>query len=229
MKRALILVFAAILGFTSIVSANVSGIDLISQTHHVYGRAGWTDPDTYDYTDNVQVNGTVSGIGMDGYPGSASSYAGDFTVEAFAIGDYASRESLAESTYLFTPTNPVLTMTFTGEGTTSGGGFEANSEFSFYDITNDLEIDSHYWQGSAEVPFQYVIDWDEFYTVDPSHQYQLCIYAEAGFGSEGGYYQSLLNVSITTEPIANPAPSAIILGGIGVGFVTWLRKKKKLV
>ncbi len=207
-KVLMMLVVGVLLVFNLGVQANT--ITIISQTHYVWGSAGYNPQNFYDESDNIPVTGSASGVGPSGYPSTASSSAGNFTVVATAFGDYLTREAYAESTYKFTSNSADLTLTLTGGGSTGGWGYESISKFYFYDITAGVEIDSYYWHGPEESPSSgYIIDLENFYTIDPGHQYGLRTYAEISLQSEGGGYHSLLNVSIV------PEPATILLIGLG--------------
>ena len=145
------------------------------------------------------------------------------------MGDY-DFQAYAESTYVFESLSDGLTLAFTGGGTGGGAGIESQAGFSFYDMTDCLEIDSQSWVAEyGPYPTTWTLDLEEYYTVNPSHQYQLWIWADScyyGEGCEFGF-TSVLNVSVGSVEII-PGPGSLLLGSIGIGFVTWLRKHRAL-
>lgn len=235
MKRFCLISFFVFLPVISLsdVFANVT---ITCETHTVYGIAEW---DSYSLTDTATVSGSASWP----YPvAEASSSAGGFSVDTMALGgmgglggrpDPPFFQAYAESTYIFEILSDGLTLGFTGGGTGGGAGIESQAGFSFYDMTDCLEIDSQSWVAEyGPYPTTWTLDLEEYYTVNPSHQYQLWIWADScyyGEGCEFGF-TSALNVSVGSVGSVEiiPGPGSLLLVSIGIGFVTLLRKHRAL-
>jgi hypothetical protein len=195
------------------VSSAAPTLTIISVTHTVSGKAG---PNSYALSDNVPVSGSAYYNDPVYGPMSASSSAGYFVVNASGWGEGEFFRAYAENEYFLTHSAGV-TLSFTGNGQPGHlGGEESRAGFSFYDVTDGFEIDSHLWQaGYSPEPWPpgWSCDFVKFYTIAPSHQYQLRFWAET-IAHEGGKFDSMLNASI--QPI--PAPSSVLLAMIGVGI-----------
>jgi hypothetical protein len=204
------------------------GIAIASQTHHVWGQAGGYDPATgyfansYDLTDTAPVSGMASApyyvdepYYQDWVTNTVSSRAGEFLVEAVDGSQWTFTGSWARahSEYEFTPNTHDLGLHF--DGVVAMHAFENWVTFTLSDVTdvdNPISIDTRTWSTEGLPGDSGIVDWSQDYVCDPSHLYELTLYAQVNIGDTPGV-TSRLEVTITPEPAAI---SLALLGGLAL-------------
>lgn len=212
MKRKFIVAITAILllSVQSPVFAHISGINLLSQSHHIRGGDIYS---TYDITDNVPVEAASE---------LTSAKAGNYSVMASAGGNDLTNifGAYAASTYLFQIENNQLNVKLDGYiWFTIPNTY---IEYCLIDTTTSTLLDKAGCSASTSYP-QIECDFDYSISLtglDTSHVYDLQLYARASDG-DGGY--AVLNAGISSTPV--PAPSAIMLGALGSLITGWLKRR----
>ncbi len=220
MKRAFLVVVLLLAG-GGIVWAGPTGMNILSQTHHIVGYAGFTGAEggyhPYDITASHPISLSVtswsSDFDYDYY--EAGSSTGFFSVSAYANRWYS--RAVAESTYVFQMEDDSETLTFSVHGWRSFHYFESTVELTLKDLTTGTILENYVDSGPYDETFPYLIAWTGVYTVDPAHIYSLRLYAWADGGDS--WADTFLAVSI-------PAPGAMMLGIIGAGLVGLCRRRK---
>lgn len=237
MKRNLWLSIGFMLVGQMPVLAAGSGIELLSQEHHVWGWAGSTEAyvpggtaASYDQRSSAPLDVSVSGsymayplaFGAYPMPQWAHSRAGDFSVWTESATWFG--EAQAESTYVFMPQTGVQALTFGVDCSGCGVGinYETNTRFTLDDLTAGVRITSLAEPHDSDWGNHYLSWWhdrDNTYPVDPAHTYSMTLFAHAGYGDDirGSY------LVVDVLPTAIPAPGALLLVVIGTALVGGLR------
>ena len=208
------------------------GMDILFETHHIYGWAGDNSAQGervgYNITSNHTLHYRTDGIYyFDPYydQAVAESWAGDFNLKTYTERWEAG--AFAESTYIFRPGFSSLTLDVTVHDDSSH-----ESPTIWYSLTNlnsreQLIYDIYNFHHHEDWE-NYVLNHNEQHSlfVKPENTYELQMFVY-GWGGDSTATTSL-DVTISSRINPVPEPNTIILFGTGIAglFVARLRKKK---
>jgi hypothetical protein len=213
----------AVCATASLAYATPTNVRITQQIFTVRGDAGFPVPNTYFQSGSTTVTGSASGIGIDGFLGTATSTAGPNGLSAFRNGDADSANAYAQSEYRFTPDFRRLVLDVSG--VIGELAFENAARVSLTDLTTGAPVDNftsldEVNPGTIE---GFAFSFRHDLAVDPAHVYQLMGFVEAhrGEGGPGSAEMSIAFYSI-------PAPPAVLLGAFGLAFVARLGRHRVL-
>jgi hypothetical protein len=218
----------------------VTGIDLLSEEHCVWGSAGSATQyypggteASYNQTSSDPLDVSASGTYMDPHYGEfpliAWSRAGDFRVEARGV--YWFSRAYAQSKYFFAPQAEVsaLDLQLCGSGYGVGLPDETNIRFALDDLTAGTPVvslaapddpvsleDPGGWDWP---PSAWSLTWGRTCPIDPTHTYAMTLFAYAG----GGDDMRGACLDLEVQPVI-PAPRALLLAVTGAALVGWRRR-----
>ena len=220
----------AVLAFSRL--ANATPLEVLFETHHVYGRSGNEKIEEYDETSFYSpVTGSATGkskIHEQIYELSAESYAGNFTVGTYTQLEYC--QSIAESSYIFQPQSDGIRLSLNSTYSGDSLSWQYNSVILTNLNVKEVLLNYHtgpdgYWPPDGDyTPFETGFDFDFVFNFKTSLSdvYMLTLYSFS-IGSDEGNTRTSLTANIDVKPA--PEPATIIL--FGLGFAGLLLRKKQ--
>lgn len=211
---------------------NLSGIDVLSESHHVWGSTRtitqpWIDF-SYDITSNDPVSFSTQQVLVNGQILDRSeAEAGNFRVQT-DVRRSVRPGAYAQSTYRFSPEWTQLSLHAFGEG---GGRWDSynNSEsiISLLDITIDKVLLSERFgempedaSGLTGWPYNFADTY--LLAVNPKHIYELNLFSKT-LGDENRNGATILQAELSAVPI----PAAFwLFGSALIGMVGFGKRKK---
>ena len=208
--------------------SSLLGINILSQSHHIWGFAGQQTADgpleTYDLSDTQPISHTATGYEFyeDPWPPEVQTSfasAGNFIHELAINRQLAG--AWAESFYNFTADYNVLA--FNAFGYTNQSHLQDKLIVSLLDTTENVNI--FYYISSTQYDFINRLVVDDIFNINKEHVYQLHLYSEVTSGDSGAWALLQANLSCPLQPI--PEPNSMALLGIGIAGLIAVGMRKK--
>ncbi len=195
-----------------------TGINIISQTHHVWGAVA---DQSYNITDSAPVSGFCSAyVGQDAGYITQNSHANDFIVDTRSSGGgyeayLVNSDAFAQIDYTFQPQTGSLEIAFSGYV-----GIHSNQNlltFELKDLDTSTTLDYRFWTWDHDSGWVNGIlpDYGS-YDVNPDHTYSMTIIARSHVCDVTSGYAHL-------EAVVTPEPATILILGFGALI---LRKRR---
>jgi hypothetical protein len=208
----------------------VTGIDISSEVHHVWGSAP-TEYNKYDLLSDHAVRGEtgIAELGLEwgemGLQTYGISYTDYFLVNAYSSGFQSGLTTVyAQIDYTFKPLADRLITTFTGYSYFHE--FETWVYYRLIDVTTGITLDDRTWAtdsaGSKIIWYPSALPDSASYDVFTDHTYLMTMGARAK--NADGYSKAQLEIGIRTE-IRTPEPATILLLGLGGLLLGKIRKR----
>jgi hypothetical protein len=225
MKRLLIVTVCAVmlLGGATPAFAHFSGINLLSQSHEIWGGTFFNGVlDEYHITGSEPIEGRSIG---------AASKAGNYSVSADAFGDDSTntRGAYACSTYVFKTEKSDLNIKL--DGLIWFTIPETSVTYQLTDFTAGNTLDSFSYSSNSGTSLPRDDQSNSFFSynntltsLDTDHVYTMYLCSQASTGDGG---TAVLNARLSTA-VPVPVPSALALGAMGTLITGYLRRRKRL-
>jgi hypothetical protein len=209
----------------SCTTVNATGINILSEEHHIQGVAGTEyyphNYLEYDVSGTHPISASVSGEYYNSWSSIANPCASRASAGNFEIDVWAQYDSIADGTSIYTFTTDYNSLELNAFVYIESPVPMENVGFSLVDLTDSATILSYVFTNDG----QYIYDFSltEEVIVDPMHTYQLSMHAWAAQGTmEGGgtTAESRLKCSLLSLPQPVPEPSTALLFILGLAVLS---------
>jgi PEP-CTERM motif-containing protein len=201
---------------------NATPINILYETHRVYGESGNEMIDYYNTTASSGVTGKALGVTKKKgiyYDLIAESDAGSFSVGTYSEL-YWSRAA-AESSYIFTPQSVGITLSLNATSSFDAQHLQYSSAYLKNLNTNEVLLNFNTGLGFPSYENGFEFDFSYIFFLSLSDSYELTLISTSEGGDEG-YTETRLSASFDVQPV--PEPATFLLFGVGLAGVV-LRKR----
>lgn len=212
-------------------SAGATCIDMLNETHHVWGKNGNIIVDEFDITSSSPVIGSATGVvrwNDNYYSLSAEAYAGDFAVGTHTELYYG--YATAESTYIFQSQSDKINMRLSVD--LEGDHFSEMNGSAFLKnlTTEEILLDYNTFVNDFQPDYSGRLYIERLFTfsLSPYDTYEFTI-SSWSTGSDEGFSTTSLLGYISADPQPVPEPTTMLLFVIGFSGFVLKRKLSKFL